>query len=331
MGKKFENKSVVVRKTHFYGTLVSERDGVKMNKIFSTDSGNSNKTSQTAPGWLLPGIIIAALIILAFNSFSIVSEGFIGVKYRFERIVTSNLKPGLNFKIPFVERIDQVDVRNQIYEFVGDAYTKDTQKVNDLRLKVTYRYSQDRLSDIIRDVGIINVQDKFLVPNVQKIAKDEIGRVNAESLVQTRGEVQSRIQDALTAVLSPDGIVVTAFAIENIAFEAQFEDSIQAKVIAEQKALQMINVTREREEQAKQVVIAAEAEAESVLVKAEAEAQAIALIQAQIAQNLAYIEYLKIINWDGILPQVIGDGVNPFVVLGDVRETAVAVTGGDNE
>ncbi|MCL2072165.1 MAG: hypothetical protein FWH07_08065 [Oscillospiraceae bacterium] len=33
MGKKFENKSVVVRKTHFYGTFVSERAWVKSLKI----------------------------------------------------------------------------------------------------------------------------------------------------------------------------------------------------------------------------------------------------------------------------------------------------------
>lgn len=291
-----------------------------MNNVFTTEP----KKTPSRPGWLIPGIIIAVLVIFLFNCFTVVSEGFIGVKYQFEKIVTSDLKPGLKFKIPFIERIDQVDVRNQTYEFVGDAYTKDTQKVNELRLKVTYRYSSDLLSDIIRNVGIINVQDRFLVPNVQKIAKDEIGRVNAESLVQTRGDVQSKIQERLTEVLAADGIIVTAFAIENLAFEAQFEESIQAKVIAEQKALQMINITREKEEQAKQVVIAAEAEAESVLVKAEAEAKAIELIQTQITQNAAYIEYLKIINWNGVLPQVIGDGVNPFVVLGDLSEIQAA-------
>ena len=300
-----------------------------MSNIFSTDS--KGNTPLFKSNWLVPGVIIVAVIILVLNCFTIVSEGFIGVKYRFERIVTSDLRPGLNFKIPFVERIDQVDVRNQIYEFTGDAYTKDTQRVNDLRLKITYRYSQFHLANIIRDVGIAQVQEKFLVPNVQKIAKDEIGKVDAEDLVQKRGEVQSKIKDRLTAVLEKEGIVVTDFAIENLAFEAQFEDSIQAKVIAAQKALQMENITKEREEQAKQVIIAAEAEAKSVLLKAEADAKAIALIQEQIVKNLGYIEYLKIINWDGILPQVIGDGVNPFVVLGDARNISVGNAAANNE
>ena len=239
-----------------------------MSKIFSTSGENDNKNQQTfKAGKLLPIFLGVIAIVLIMNCFTIVSEGFIGVKYRFERIVVDDMKPGLNFKIPFVERIDQVETRNQIYEFVGDAYTRDTQRVSDLRLKVTYRYSQDQLSDLIRNVGISNVQDRHLVPNVQKIAKDAIGRVNAESLVQTRGEVQSKIQEELTGELEKVGIIVTAFAIENIAFEAQFEDSIQAKVIAEQDALRMVNKTREREEEARQVVIAAEARAESCILR----------------------------------------------------------------
>ena len=300
---------------------------IKMSKIFSTSNdGNEKNPVGFKPGKVLPIILAVIAIFLLFNCFTLVSEGFIGVKYRFERIVVDNLKPGLNFKIPFIERIDQVETRNQIYEFVGDAYTKDTQRVNDMRLKVTYRYSQDQLSELIRGVGIANVQDRHLVPNVQKIAKNAIGNVNAESLVRTRDEVQAIIQEKLTEELIQYGIIVTAFAIENIAFETQFEESIQAKVIAEQDALRMVNKTREKEEEAKQVVIAAEARADSAIIEAEAEAKAIELIQAQIAQNPEYIAYLKIINWNGILPQVIGDGVNPFVVLGSENPSVNAAT-----
>jgi regulator of protease activity HflC (stomatin/prohibitin superfamily) len=291
-----------------------------MSQTFSTENNSGNtakKPPQFKTSWMLPIIIIIAAAVFLINSFTIVNEGFVGVKYQFGKIVGSGIKPVLNFKIPFIERVDQVDIRNQNYEFEGDAYTKDTQKVNDLKLKVTYRYSQDRLSDIIRDIGISNVQDRFLVPNVQKIAKDAIGRVNAEGLVQSRGEVQNSIQQTLAGELEKFGIIVTAFAIENIAFEAQFESSIQNKVVAEQKALEAINVTKQREEEKKQAIIAAQGRAESVKIEAEAEAGAIELIQKQIAQNREYIEYLKITNWNGILPQVIGDGVNPFVVLGE--------------
>ncbi|MCL2036606.1 MAG: prohibitin family protein [Oscillospiraceae bacterium] len=281
---------------------------------FSTEKKSSPSPVGAFPVLLV--VIIAAVAILVLNCFAIVNEGYVGVKYQLGRIVAADLKPGLNFKIPFIETVEQVEVRDLIYEITSDAYTQDTQLVNELRLKLTYRYRRDELSNLIQGVGISNVENRYLVPNVQKIAKDAIGRVRAEQLVQSRGQVQDEIRDRLVEELEPLGIEVTAFAIENIAFEKEFEASIQNKVVAEQKALEAINVTKQREEEKKQAIIAAEGRAESVLLEAEAEASAIALIQEQISQSRQYIEYLKIVNWNGVLPQVIGDGVNPFVVLG---------------
>jgi len=283
---------------------------------FSTGQGNDmNIDGKKAGRTALIIIITVAALILIFNCFTIVHEGHLGVKLRLGAIVRDNLAPGLKFKIPFIEEIRQVDIRNQVFPWAGDAYTKDTQTVRDLQLKVTYQYDSSRLSHIIRIVGIENVESRFLYPNVQKIAKDRIGNVDAEMLVQMRAAVQTEILEELREALLPEGIIVTDFAIENIAFEPAFEAAIQAKVIANQDVLKQENITREREEQAKQVVIAAEARAKSVLVEAEADAEAIALIQAQLAQNPEYIDYLKIIHWNGVLPMVIGDGVNPFVVL----------------
>ncbi len=272
--------------------------------------------------FVLIGVIILLAVIVLFNCFSVVNEGFIGVKYQFGKIVDSSLSAGLNFHIPFVEEIEQVDTREQIYSVTTDAYTSDTQTVNTLALKVNYYYDATKLSEIIRTIGISNVETKLLVPNVAKIAKDEIGKVQAEKLVQNRSDVQNSIYVELKETLAPQGIIVTAFAIENLSFDDAFEQSIQAKVIAAQDALKMQNKTAEKEEEAKQQVIAAEAEAQSQKIKADAEAYAIQVVQEQIAQSPDYIEYLKISNWNGVLPQAIGTEVNPFIALGGDYSTA---------
>ena len=263
-------------------------------------------------------VVIIAVIVLAvlFNCFTIVREGFIGVKYQFGRIIEDDLSAGLNFRIPFVEEIEEVDIRDQIYSVKADAYTSDTQSVNELQLKLNYRYASAMLSNIIRETGIGNVESKLLVPNVAKIAKDAIGKVKAEDLVQSRAQVQATIQTELTEVLSPYGIIVTAFAIENLNFDPAFEASIQEKVIAAQDALKMENKTKEKQEEAKQIVIAAEADADSQVAIAKAEAEAISLIEEQLSNSPNYIEYYTIQKWNGILPQVIGgDGINPFVSI----------------
>ncbi len=286
---------------------------------FSTSgssSAKSNGNGEKKIGVFVGiGIVAVLALIVIFNCFSIVNEGFIGVKYTFGKITQDSLTPGLNFCIPFVEEIRQVDVREQIYDVTADAYTSDTQTVQELKMKLNYRYDSAKLSDLIRNVGIENVESKLLVQNVAKISKNEIGKVKAEELVQSRADVQQKIEDKLKEILLNDGIIVESFAIENLSFDDAFEASIQAKVIAAQDALKMENKTKEKEEEAKQIVIAAQAEADSKKLEADANAYAIQKVQEQLANSPNYIDYLKITNWNGELPQIIGDGVNPFVSL----------------
>ena len=284
---------------------------------FSTENKEGGMQFKVGPIVIVVLIILAALIVV-FNSFAVVNEGFIGVKYQFGKIVGQNLSAGLNFHIPFIEEIQQVDTREQIYAVKTDAYTSDTQTVDELELKLNYCYDGTKLPEIIRSIGVSNVESKLLVPNVAKISKDEIGKVKAEDLVQNRSSVQNAIYNSLKETLESQGIIVTAFAIENISFDDAFEQSIQAKVIAAQDALKMQNKTAEKEEEAKQKVIAAQAEADSQKIKADAEAYAIEAVQKQLTQSPNYIEYMKIMNWDGTLPQAIGTEVNPFIALDGV-------------
>ena len=284
---------------------------------FSTGSGNNDmqidgkKAGRTA----VIIVILAAIGIFVFNCFTIVETGFVGVKYRFGEVVNANLGAGLNFKIPFVEEIRLVDTRNQIYEFSGDAYTSDNQTVNDLRIKVTYRYNTAHLGAIVKDIGIANVESRFIVPSTQNSSRNEIGQVRAEDLVQQRSVVRDKIRESLQRALEPHGIIVTEVAIENIAFTPDFEAAIQNKVIAEQRAFEAVNKTAQVKEEAIQAQERAKGIANAVIAEAEGQAQAIKLIQEQLAASPSYIEYLKIIEWNGVLPMVIGDGVNPFVVL----------------
>lgn len=294
---------------------------------FTTENKENNKKNISF--WVLIGVITVLLIIVLFNCFTVVNEGYIGVKYQFGKIVSSDLSAGLNFHIPFIEEIQEVDTREQIYSIQTNAYTSDTQTVDQLSLKMNYYYDGTKLSEIIRNIGISNVETKLLVPNVAKIAKNEIGKVRAEDLVQTRSEVQNAIYESLKETLEPSGIIVTAFAIENLSFDSAFEQSIQAKVIAAQDALKMQNKTAEKEEEAKQQVIAAQAEADSQKIKADAEAYAIKAVQEQLEKSPNYIDYLKINNWDGVLPQAIGTEVNPFIAL-DSSTVSGRVTGGTN-
>ncbi|MEA5010546.1 MAG: SPFH domain-containing protein [Angelakisella sp.] len=260
-------------------------------------------------------VLALVLVSVAASSFTVIDEGFVGVKYQFGRIVDASLTAGLNFKLPFVETITKVDVREQMYEASTTAYTKDTQTVENLQVKLNYIYDKSSLENLIRNVGIFNVESKLIIPQIQSVMKNEIGQVRAEDLVQSRTTVQETIEDKLRDNLSTSGIIVLSFAIENIDFEDGFEEAIRAKVVAEQEALKMQNKTKEKEELARQIVIEAEAEAESSKIRADAEAYAIEAIQKQLQASPEYIELQKVQKWNGEYPQVMGNNVNPFVTL----------------
>ena len=72
----------------------------------NSTSTNGNGTNKKAISfWVLIGLITVFVLIVLFNSFTVVNEGYIGVKYQFGKIVTSDLSAGLNLHIPFIEEI----------------------------------------------------------------------------------------------------------------------------------------------------------------------------------------------------------------------------------
>ena len=74
-----------------------------------TANSNGEKGGKKFGFWALIIVITLAVLILIFNSFTVVNEGYIGVKYQFGKIVSSDLSAGLNMHMPFIEEIQQVD------------------------------------------------------------------------------------------------------------------------------------------------------------------------------------------------------------------------------
>ena len=71
---------------------------------------NNDKKSIMAGSGCLIFIII---IVLFFGSFKPIKSGEIGLKVRFGKIVDTELTEGVNFKIPFIEKIVKVNTKVQ--------------------------------------------------------------------------------------------------------------------------------------------------------------------------------------------------------------------------
>lgn len=264
------------------------------------------------------GATVVAIILIAVTILSminIVPEGHVGAKYRLGALVTTDLDAGPHFSLPFVENIKNVDIKEKTFELNMTAYTKDTQVVENIKVKLNYMYDLTMLPQIIQSIGLDNVEARLLVPNTTSVTKNMTGKYKAEELIQNRSLLQESVEEELRALLSKNGIVVVSVNIEDIDFENSFEENIRKKVEAEVAAQTKKNETATKEEEARQEIIAANADAESAKIAADAEAYGIKVVQEQLAQSPQYIEYQKVNKWNGKFPEVMGNTVNPFVTI----------------
>jgi prohibitin 2 len=131
--------------------------------------------------------------------------------------------------------------------------------------------------------------------------------------------VKNQIEEQITTRLAPYNIVVDALSITEFQFSPQFTAAVEAKVEAQQRALQAQNDLRRIQIEAQQNeaqaigeqkanIARAEGIKQSNVLQAEGEAQAITIIDEQLRNNPTYLEWLKATKWDGVLPLVTGGG-----------------------
>jgi regulator of protease activity HflC (stomatin/prohibitin superfamily) len=123
--------------------------------------------------------------------------------------------------------------------------------------------------------------------------------------------------------------------------------AVEAKVAAQQRALQAQNELRRIEIEAQQAEARAVGEQQANIARAEGirqanvlqaqgEAQAITTIDEQLRQSPSYLEWLKSQKWDGQLPLVVGGGgsgangqsVTPFIEIPTSRNEFESMSGG---
>ncbi len=265
---------------------------------------------------LIVGIV---LLTIAFGSFAIVGPGERGVLITMGAVEQISLPEGLNWKIPILQYVQNVDVKTQKYEATATSASKDLQEVT-TQVTVNYHLNKDLAYKVFQTIGM-DYSDKVIHPAVQESVKATTARFNAEELITKRPLVKQEIEDALKSRLEVYNITQEVVSITEFTFSEKFDLAIEEKVEAEQKAFKAENDLVRIEIEAKQVIAEAkgqagairaraEAEADAKKVIAEAEAYALRIKREELTSSL--IELNKIDKWDGKLPQFTG-GVIPFI------------------
>ena len=279
------------------------------------------KPSFKALKWLVIG---AAAGIVAVNSFTIVPAGHTGVVLTLGEVSSNPLSEGFHVKAPFIQTVEKMSNKIQVYETPASAVSKDLQTVSS-KIAVNYRLVTDKTPDMYKNVGV-DYQTILITPVVQECMKSATAKYNAEQLITERESVSNEVKTALDSKLNTYGIYIEKFNIVNFDFSAEFNTAIEAKQVAEQNLLK----TKTEQEQAKVIakteaekkVIAANAEAEAILAQAQAQADANKLLEESLSNKV--IAYEQIQKWNGVMPKVTGSSNGGLLIDVNIDDAAPA-------
>ncbi|WHX47274.1 prohibitin family protein [Paenibacillus woosongensis] len=250
---------------------------------------------------------IAAIVILAFvgmNSVTQVQYGHVGLYKTFGKLNDNILSPGIHLKIPFIQTVIQVNTQVTKTETDTTASSKDLQPVS-THVVVNYSVNKESAYNLMNNVG--GAYDSVIInPAVQEVVKEVTARYPAEDLIAKRDVVAGEISEHLTARMAKYDLIVNEINIVNFKFSEAFDNSIEAKQVAQQQALKAENDLKRIEIEAKQKIAQAQAEAESLkLKKQEVTPELVQLKQIEVQEK-------ALEKWDGRLPAVSG-GATPFI------------------
>jgi regulator of protease activity HflC (stomatin/prohibitin superfamily) len=226
--------------------------------------------------------------------------------------------------MPISSKVVLMDVTIQKAETSESTASADLQQVT-TTIAVNYRLNPESVDSIYQTLKQ-DYETRVVKPNIEESIKASTALFQAEELVTKRAEVKITFEQILGERLSVYQLEVLSVSITDFQFSQSFADAIEAKVTAEQRALEALNELEQIRYEAQQQVIQAEAaanatiasamaEAQRVTIEAQAQAEAIQLIQEQISQNPEYLQYLSILQWNGVLPYFFGGDVIPFIEI----------------
>lgn len=242
---------------------------------------------------VFPLSLLLIVIAIILSGIYTVQQGTIAVitmfgKYR--RVA----RPGLNIKIPFIERIfRRISIQNRSVELQFQAITLDQANVNFKSMLLYAVLNQEEES--IKNVAFKFVDDKSLMQALIRTIEGSIRAFVAtkrqSEILGLRGEIILHVKEQIDKQLESWGYHLIDLQINDISFDEEIMKSM-AKVVSSNN----LKAAAENEGQALLITKtkSAEAEGNAIKISAEAEKQAaqlrgqgVALFREEVAKGMA--------------------------------------------
>lgn len=293
----------------------------------SDDYNESNEdiVSHNSTAGMIIGIILGIAFIILGNSFVIIPTGYTGVKSTFGQINEVTLQNGANFKIPFIQKIEKVNNKQQDIVFEGQIWSETSERTSLYYdgVTVTYQINPEKSAWIYANVSNYkeNLVTQTLVASAIKTSSKELNSTDATNRGIIEPLSMKNIQAALDEKYGKDVVIINKVVIANTDFEDSYNQAIANKQTAqlayEQQQIENKKKIEAAEADAKVKTTQAKAEADAEVIKAQGEADANKLLNDSITDKILQQMYLD--KWDGSLPRVsLSDKSNAIVDIGNL-------------
>jgi len=256
-------------------------------------------------GNYMPLILLFLLVLIIFSGLVTVAQANIAVitlfgKYR--RI----LKPGLNFKVPFLEQIyRKISIQNRSVELEFQAVTVDQANVY---FKAMLLYAvQNADEETIKKVAFKFISERdfmqALVRTIEGTIRGFVATKKQAEILGLRREIVEYVKGQLDLALEEWGYHLMDLQINDITFDKAIIDSMSRVVASnnlkaaaenEGQAL-LITKTKAAEAEGNAIKIAAAAEREAAMLRG----QGVALFREEVAKGMSHAaEEMKQANLD---------------------------------
>lgn len=230
----------------------------------------------------LCGIGIIGLIML-FMSIKFIGVGERAIVFnKFSGQIEKYLDSGINFVNPITKRVKvyNLKVTKEQYEMIG--LSADSQSIK-LAIVVNYKLKANELDKIYKNVQG-RIEDTLIYNAIIDTTKAELGKFRIDDIAKNRESLKKEVEEALRERMNSNFVDIMNVSITDVDYSDAYEASIEAKLVAEQRALEAKN----KKEQ----------------VRYESEAKAIENEKMATSVTPLVLKQKWIEKWNGALPSV---------------------------
>jgi regulator of protease activity HflC (stomatin/prohibitin superfamily) len=197
----------------------------------------------------LAGLGAVVLLLLALlQCFTIIPAGWVGVVDFFGTVSEKTLSPGINLVNPMA-KVEKFSWQTQEHKENMQVLSREGLTIG-LEISALYRLNPDSAARVYQTILGGDYQEIILIPQFRSISRAVTASFQASALYSTERErLGELIQQELSKVIGPRGIIVESTPLRNVALPPQLTEAIEQKQRADQESQRMeFILAKERQE-----------------------------------------------------------------------------------